>query len=258
MALIVLQPVSGLAKDADSQPFGKFADGFSFLNNSPNVTHWGLGAGVGVMPSPYKGDSTRYLPIPLVTFDNKWVHVAGTTMDMKIGAWSDVSVVLRGRAALFDGFKGSDAPVLNDMEKRSGAFWYGPSLEWRTSVGTLSGGFLLGGNKGTVGNVDFNRSFEVGRWSLEPYVGANWWSAKYVDYYYGVRPWEARAWRPAYTGESTWNVSVGTRASYRITRQQMVGIDVGATRLGNSVTESPIVGRRFIPQARLVYSYQFK
>ncbi len=85
--------------------------GLTILNNATNVTHWGLGAGVGFAPSTYKGDSTRVLPFPLVYFDNKWVRVIGTTADLKIGSWSGVSVALRGQFSLFDGYActGTDA-----------------------------------------------------------------------------------------------------------------------------------------------------
>nr|WP_231937883.1 MipA/OmpV family protein [Burkholderia lata] len=232
--------------------------GLTILNNATNVTRWGLGAGVGFAPSTYKGDSTRVLPFPLVYFDNKWVQVIGTTADLKIGSWSGVSVALRGQFSLFDGYKGSDAPILNGMENRRGAFWYGPALSWGTGFGTLSGSFLFGGNKGERAKISFEKAFAFGQFSIAPHVGAEWLSNKYVDYYYGVRPSEARAGRAAYSAGSTVNVSAGTRIDYRPTKQQTIFLDVGVSRLGDAITDSPIVGRRFVPEARVGYMYRFK
>jgi MipA family protein len=232
-------------------------DGFTVLSNATNVTHWGLGVGAGIEQAPYKGYGTKYTPIPLISLDNKWVRAFGTTVDLKIGTWSNVSVALRGNFAIGDGYKQSDAPVLSGMQNRNGAFWYGPALEWRTRFGTLSGVFLEGGNKGQRAALDFSKSFEYGHFLFEPHVGAEWLSHKYVDYYYGVRSSEARAGRAAYTGTATYDMSAGVRVDYRFTRHQTVLLDVGASHLGSGITDSPIVGKKFIPKIKVGYLYQF-
>ncbi|MEN2472187.1 MipA/OmpV family protein [Burkholderia sp. GS2Y] len=245
------------ADGASADPPSVDDSGFTVLSNATNVTRWGLGAGAGIEEAPYKGYGTRFTPIPLIFFENKWVHAFGTSLDLKIGNWNGVSVSLRGKYALGDGYKQSDAPILNGMQDRHGAFWYGPALSWRTAFGTLSGDFLAGGNKGERASIDFGKSFEYGRFSIEPHVGAEWLSSKYVDYYYGVRPSEVRAGRPAYSGKSTFDVSVGARVDYKFTRHQAVIFDVGASRSGSGITDSPLVGKRFTPQARIGYLYQF-
>ncbi|WP_246794450.1 MipA/OmpV family protein [Burkholderia perseverans] len=232
--------------------------GLTILNNATNVTHWGLGAGVGIESSPYRGDGSKVSPIPLLYFDDKWVHVLGTTLDLKAGEWHHVSVALRARFGLFDGYKESDAPALNGMQNRNGALWYGPALAWKTAFGTLSGDFLLGGNKGEQAKLEFGRSFEAGRFSIEPHIGAQWYSSKYDNYYYGVMPSEARIGRPAYTSGASWAFTVGSRVNYRLTEHQRILFDVGVAHLGSNVTNSPIVGRRYVPEASVGYLYQFK
>lgn len=234
------------------------SSGLTILNNATNVTRWGLGAGVGVGQSPYKGYGTKVEPFPLVYFDDKWVHLLGTTLDLKVGTWHGVSVALRGKYSLGDGYKQSDAPVLNGMEDRNGAFWYGPALAWHTAFGTLSGNYLLGGNKGEKAALDYSKSFDVGDFSLTPHVGIEWLSGKYVNYYYGVRPSETRPGRPAYTGTATSRTSLGTRVDYNVTKHQRFVLDVGVSHLGSGITDSPLVGKRFIPDIKLGYIYQFK
>lgn len=251
---------SGAARAQDVHPeFTDNADsGFTVLSNATNVTHWGLGAGVGVESAPYKGYGTKFSPLPLLLFDDKWVHLLGTTLDLKVGTWSNVSIALRGKFAIGDGYKESDAPILNGMQKRNGAFWFGPSMEWRTAFGTLSGDFLTGGNKGQTANIDFGKSFDYGKFEFEPHAGVEWLSRKYVDYYYGVRPSEVRAGRQAYNGKSSVNMSLGMRVDYKFTPHQSVILDVGVSHLGNGITDSPLVGKRFVPEARFGYLYQFK
>ncbi|GLU35682.1 MipA/OmpV family protein [Trinickia caryophylli] len=235
------------------------SNGFTFLSDTPNVTHWGLGAGVGVRASPYAGDGADVTPLPLVYFENKWARLFGTTLDLKIGQWEGVSVALRGQVGLFGGYKQSDAPILNGMEDRDGiAFWYGPALAWQSPFGTLSGSYLVGGNKGQRATIDFSKSFKSGNWSLTPRLGAEWLSNEYVDYYYGVTAPEARTWRPAYSGSSTWKASGGVRVDYSLTPRQQVTFDVGVSYLGRGISDSPLTGRRWLPEARLGYMYRFK
>jgi outer membrane protein len=53
-------------------------------------------------------------------------------------------------------------------------------------------------------------------------------------------------------------VSLGTKVDYRFTRHQLVFVDVGVTHLSSGITDSPLVGKRFVPEVRLGYLYQFK
>jgi MipA family protein len=258
IAAVILHSSFVRAEEPNATPFSDDDTGFALLSNATNVTKWGLGVGAGVEQSPYRGDGAKFSPIPIVYFDDKWVHFAGTTLDLKIGNWSSVLFSLRGTYAIEEGYKGSDATALNGMQNRKGAFWYGPALEWKTGIGTLSGDFLTSGNKGQRASVDFSHAFEYGKFSIEPHVGAEWLSRKYVDYYYGVRPSETRAGRNEYTGKATYDVSVGTRVDYRLTQHQIVSLDVSVSRLGSGIKDSPIVGKSTIPEARLGYLYQFK
>ena len=231
--------------------------GFTVLSNATNVTHWGLGVGAGVEASPYVRGDTKYTPIPLISFDDKWIHAIGTTIDLKIGNWDNVSVALRGNYALGDGYKNDDAPILNGMQNRNPTFWYGPALAWKTGYGTLSADYLLGGNRGERASIDYSKSFDFGKFSVQPYGGVEWLSSDYVNYYYGVQASEARAGRPEYTGTAAYDVSLGTRLNYSLTRQQKVVLDVGVKHFTSGITDSPIVGRSYVPAARLAYIYQF-
>jgi MipA family protein len=257
IASVLLYSSGAWADGASEDPVEADDSGFTVLSNATNVTHWGLGVGAGIEASPYKSGKTKFSPIPLVSLDNKWVHAFGTTVDLKVGKWDNVSFALRGNFAIGDGYKNNDAAILNGMENRNGAFWYGPALAWKTAFGSLEGDYLLGGNKGERAKIDFSKSFDYGHFSFEPHAGVEWLSNKYVNYYYGVRPSEVRAGRPEYTGKAAYEMSVGTRVDYKFTRHQMVIFDVGVAHFSNGITNSPIVGRQYIPEARIGYLYQF-
>lgn len=257
-ASVLLTTQAAWADGTDTVPRGTDDSGFSALSNATNVTRWGLGVGAGIGESPYKGYGTKFVPIPMFFFDDKWVHALGTTLDVKIGTWYGVHVMLRGKYSVGDGYKGSDASSLNGMEKRHGGFWYGPALAWQTPFGTLSGDFLTAGNKGQQAHINFAKRFDVGRISVEPHVGAEWLGHKYVDYYYGVRPGEVRADRPGYTGTASYVISAGVQLGYKLTQRQAVSLDLGALHLGSGITDSPIVGKRYIPGVRIGYLYHFE
>ncbi|SIO59307.1 MipA/OmpV family protein [Paraburkholderia phenazinium] len=256
-ASVLLHTASAWADGGADAQASADDSGFTVLSNATNVTHWGLGVGAGVAASPYKSGDTKFTPIPLISFDNKWIHALGTTIDLKIGKWDNVSVALRGDYAVGDGYRNDDAPILNGMQNRNGTFWYGPALAWKSAFGTLSADYLLGGNRGERAKLDFSKSFDLGRYSIEPYASVEWLSSDYVDYYYGVQASEARAGRPEYTGRAAYDTSVGTRVNYSITRRQKVVLDVGVSHFTSGVTDSPIVGRSYLPAARLGYIYQF-
>lgn len=255
--LVLLHSGVVRAEGVSAEPQDSVDSGFTVLSNATNVTHWGLGAGASIEQAPYKGYGTKFTPIPLLSFDNKWVHAFGTTVDLKVGTWNHVSVALRGQFEIGDGYTGADAPILNGMHNRKGAFWYGPALSWNTAFGTLSGDYLLGGNKGGRANIDFSKSFDYGAFSFTPRAGIEWLSNKYVNYYYGVLPSEARPGRSEYSGKGTYDESIGTQADYKFTRHQSMLLDVSVKHLGGGITDSPIVGKRYVPQLRVGYLYQF-
>ncbi len=256
-ALVLLYSGTMWAEGA-KETAGGADSGFTLTSGAANVTHWGLGAGVGYRQSPYSGYGSDFSPLPLVYFEDNWVRVLGTTLDAKVGQWGGMAFTLRGKYALGDGYKGSDAPILDGMQKRRGAFWLGPAASWDTGYGTLSGEFLTAGDKGQKADIEFGKSFAFGEFSIKPHLGAQWLSDKNVDYYYGVMPSEARPGRDPYSGKSTFNMSVGTRVDYRFTPHQSISLDAGVTRLGSGITDSPLVGKTYIPEAKLGYLYTFR
>ena len=256
LAAVLVHSATVLAA-ADDDTNGGDDSGFTLLSDGPNVTHWGLGAGLGYEESPYTGYGANFSPLPLVFFDDKWVHFFGNTLDLKVGRWDNVMFTLRAKYALGDGYKSSDAPILDGMEKRNGGIWFGPAVAWETGFGTLSSDFLTAGNKGQKADIGFEKTFDFGKFSLVPHVGAEWLNDKNIDYYYGVMPSEARAGRDQYTGKSAYNLSVGTRFDYHFTPHQSVSFDAGFTRLGSGITDSPLVGKTVVPEAKFGYLYRF-
>jgi outer membrane protein len=220
---------------------------------------WGLGAAVGVERSPYKGYGNKTRALPLLMYNGRYFRFVGTTADLKLGSAGPVAFTLRARYA-DDGYDGSDAPILNGMEKRKGGFWAGASALWRNPYADLSLEWLAdasGNSSGQTLKLQAEHRFKAGNFTLAPYLGVNWMNSNYVDYYFGVRQNEVTAQRAFYHGGSTANLVGGLRTDYRMTPSQSLFLDLRMTRYGSGITDSPLVDRSTSPAVRAGYLYRF-
>lgn len=226
----------------------------------PPPSGWGLGIGAGWQRPVYAGAENKTRVLPLISFENEHVRVLGLGADLKLPSAGPVSFAVRARYALGDGYESDDAPILNGMAERKPSFWLGGVVQWRTEYAKLSAelaGDASSHSKGTEARLGVERDFRFGRFMITPRVAAVWRDAKYVDYYYGVRPEEATAFRPAYEGRATTNAEVGLRTFYGFSLRDGAFLDVSATALGSSIKDSPLVDRRTLPAVRLGYLYRF-
>ncbi|WDZ94631.1 MipA/OmpV family protein [Herbaspirillum sp. WKF16] len=250
-AAIMLAATAAHAQQAVAEPGAAEANA--------QASRWALGAGVGIERSPYAGYGNKTRALPLLMYNGRYFSFAGTTADLKLGAAGPVGFTLRARYA-DDGYEGSDAPILNGMDKRKGGFWIGASALWRNPYADLSLEWLTdasGNSHGQTVKLQAEHRFTAGRFTLSPYLGVNWMSSDYVDYYFGVRQNEATARRAAYQGSSTANLIGGLRTDYSLTSSQSMFLDLRVTRYGSGITDSPLVDRSNSPSARLGYLYRF-
>ena len=227
--------------------------------NASSASSWGLGVAAGVSQRPYRDADNKNLALPLLMYENRWVRFGGTGLDLKLPSAGPVSFALRARYS-FDGYDADDAPILNGMEDRKSSFWLGGAARWHNPVADVSAewvGDASSHSKGQQFKLVLERSFRTGRFEFTPRLGATWLDRKYVDYYYGVTAVEAAAVRPFYEGKSTVNAEAGLRTVYGLAPHHALSLDLGTTRLGGAIQDSPLVGRRNVSSARLAYIYRF-
>jgi MipA family protein len=232
------------------------------LTKGESASNWALGLGIAVQQQAYRGIGNRVTPFPLVKYENSWVRVFGNTLDVKAPKFSDqFSVSLRASFAIGQGYKASDSHFFQGMHTRNGSIWIGPAATWRTPWLTVSADWDMdasGESKGKQANLTLQKSFVITpQLNVTPHVGANWLDKKYVDYYYGVRPDEVRADRPAYLGGSTINTKAGVRIGYNLTPHQHLLLDLSATMLGSKIKDSPLVHGSTEASVLFGYFYTF-
>jgi outer membrane protein len=218
-----------------------------------------LGIGAVVMDKPYRDFDREVLPLPLISYESKWISASVPTFDLKAYSTDTFSLRLRARWA-GDGYEAKDSPVFTGMDERKSSLWAGGAVTWKTSFANLSGEVLadtMGNSKGTRAKVQIDRRFSASKFGFTPRVAAEWVDDKYVNYYYGVRQSEAQAGRAFYEGKATTNLQLGLRMDYSPSRHHSMFVDVGATRFGSSIEESPLVEKTTGTMLAVGYAYRF-
>jgi outer membrane protein len=202
-----------------------------------------IGAAVLAVPRPYVGADDEVLVIPLIELEYGRFFARGIFAGASLWERERWSLALVGQPR-FSAVEPDDSAFLRGMEERDTSFDLGLELtrRWRkvsAELAVLTD--LLGRHDGQEvrAGLSFPRRFQ--RVLLLPQVGVSWQSERLVDYYYGIRADEARPLRPAYDAGGALNVSAGVLAQVRLApRWQALGL-VQLERLGDGITDSPIV-----------------
>jgi outer membrane scaffolding protein for murein synthesis (MipA/OmpV family) len=249
LAVAVMLTASAVALAADeSEDDGK----------SPSM--FGFGAGAGIERKPYRGVGTKVDALPVISYENRWIRLLGPNLDFKLTPPGPLTIGARINYEFDSGYKASDSSVLKGMVERKSGLWVGPGAAWHNGFIDLTATYLLdasGESKGTRATLSAEHSFGFGNVELVPIVSITELDHKYVDYYYGVRPTEATSTRFAYSGKRTTNLDGALRVRYLFAERHLLFVQVGLTRLGSAVKDSPLVDRSSEPHALLGYIYRF-
>ena len=131
---------------------------------------------------------------------------------------------------------------------------YNPG-SWVYSLSTNAD--ILGKFDGYQASARIGKRFRINNFMIEPSIGVNYQDSNYVDYYYGVRPEEATAFRSAYNGDSALNTEVRVAISTRQFLGGMTRLEVGATFFDDSISDSPLTDDDTALNAMLVYTRFF-
>lgn len=233
------------------------ADGVS--DDTPVATQWGLGLAVMYENKPYRDFDNKTEVLPVLSFENRWVRLAGPGIELKLGKSGGLSYGLVASYA-GDGYKPGDSPYLAGMDKRHAGVWLGGRARYNAGFAQFSAewsGDSSGYSQGQKLRLGVERRFAVGALGLTPRLSATWHDRKFVQYFYGVSASEARADRPAYQPGSAVDTELGLRLDYRLAPQQTLFMDLGVSALGSAIKDSPLVERSSVPELRLGYLYRF-
>ena len=158
---------------------------------------WNLGLAAMVKDSPYAGEGTRVIPIPLVGFQGEHLFFRGLSFGWQFvdNDSFELAAVAKGRLDGFDvkdlgrselAANGIDYRLLED---RDNGLDLGLSAKWKGGFGELETESLDDATDTSGGqevSLQYSYGFDVGKGQLSPNVSAKWLSKDAANYYYGT------------------------------------------------------------------------
>jgi outer membrane protein len=105
--------------------------------------------------------------------------------------------------------------------------------------------------------VSYAYPITQGAWTLRPEIGVSWQSSDLNDYYFGVDANEVRAGRAAYEADASVTPFAGVQLEYAVSKQTHVIGGLGVGRLGDEISDSPIVDEGSVAGGYLGLTYTF-
>lgn len=221
-----------------------------------------VGIGVGLVPAYSGANEMRAMVLPVVRLSYRdrlyWNALQG-------GAWlwdsDDRSVRVGLAIETRFGWRAEDGTRVEGMQTREFSIEGGPAVQWRTSVGVFNAGVshdLGGASDGLSAQLQWIRALTTGpRLRLNGSLGVQWTSARMTDYYFGVRPIEARAGRPVYAAGSTLAIQAGVNGAFALSERGSVLFGAIVNRLGDAAADSPITETRLQGVVYAGYGWTF-
>jgi len=202
------------------------------------------GAGLVHVDDGYRGMDGRTFAIPFIMVDSERFFIRGPQAGIHLYGNPNSGLDLIVQAG-FGGYEASDSPYFDGMEDRDFTLFAG--MQWthrfnrRTGVSITLTTDVLGNADGMQGSAALNRNWFAGTWMFTATLQAEWISGDVVDYYYGVRPEEARENRPAYRGEASWNPGISLMVTRPFGKRGVFMAIGGYGLYGSGITDSPLV-----------------
>lgn len=224
--------------------------------------NFSVGAGVGVLETPYKDYDRDVVPVPVITYegDDFWFRGLGGGYYL----WSDESDKL-SITAYYSPFefkpKDSDNWQLRRLDKRKATLMAGLSYVHNTQYGFLRtslAGDTLDNSNGISWDLAWLYRYTNGGLTLTPGIGLEWSSENMNEYYYGVSGKESRrSGLDRYDPDSDWSPYLELSASYKLTDAWSV-YGVGRyTHLSSEVKDSPMVDKSWAGALSAGVTYSF-
>lgn len=213
----------------------------------------GLGVGLASGQSPYKKVSSNNNLLPAyITYEAEKFYFRG--IEGGYYFWQEAPAASRLRAALLargrlEGYSISDSRIFTGMEARDWSLDAGLSLNWQYNwrhYFTLKGlTDTLGKHQGQEINLGYAYAWQINnQLTLLPAVSVNWYSARLLDYYFGVKKHEAIAnIREATKLSSGLGASANLLANYKINKNTSLVFALSNRQLPTKIDDSPLVKR---------------
>ena len=220
---------------------------------------WGIGAGVAAQRPPQEGTDTQVVFWPFPSYEGERLSLGFGYGSFVLSSSERVSVAIEGEVR-FPGYDPDSSSALDGLKRRDLTldlgFSFAVSDEWGIATFKLMAD-TLGVHEGYEISALYQYPIQINRLAIVPAIGLKLPSDALVEYYYGVEPTETAAGRPAYSGKSTLNATVRLDMMYQLSSDWEIIGGAEYTRLGDGITDSPIIAKsnEVIMYTALVYHF---
>lgn len=218
----------------------------------------GIGLAALVENEGYKDGGTEVEPLPVFFYQSERLRILGPQLTYRLLGDRNNHVGLR-LDYRFDGYDKDDGAIFSGMEERKSGAALGLAGQLHVGVGNIyfSAAKSISASKGAYATIQYGIPHKVGGWTVTPRAGVELFNAKYANYYFGVRPGQARIGRPAYTPGSALNLDVGVDLHRDFGRHHTVLGSVKYRRYATDIKESPLMEKSGSPRLNIGYLYRF-
>ena len=205
-------------------------------------------AGLGFLyrfeESPYLDDGQRSDLLPLYLYEGERFYLNADRAGFKFvdDGTPRFDAFLSRR---LEGFAEDDVPdALEGMAPRNAGADLGLRYRHALSWGTLRATALSDVSDNSNGSelrLGYSYTWSGDRWSLRPDVSIAFRDSDLNNYYYGVKPWEATAGRPAYAPGSGTDYTVGLYGTHGFLQNWRLIGGIAVTVHDSVVRDSPII-----------------
>lgn len=218
-----------------------------------------LGGGAVAAPSPYRGVASNVTAIPFINLNRGRFYLRGIQAGWRLTDRQGTTLAAVVQPQL-QSYSPNESPALAGMDHRQWSVDGGLQLShragrWQLSLRAVHD--LLGRHQGLLGSAGVSYDLGTPKLSVAPGLGVEWEGADFVDYYYGVRPGEARSGRPGYDGRAAANPYAALRVRYSFNRHWGVFTYLRHSWLDEAITDSPIVGKSTVYSGVAAVTYSF-
>lgn len=223
-------------------------------DEAPTRSPWGIGAAAVVSESPYAGEGTRVVPVPLLSYEGERFYFRGITAGWRLVDMPGLELALLGKARL-DGFdvddldrgrlarNGVDAVLVEDRDR---GLDLGLGAEWSGTAGELQLELLADASDrsgGQEASLQYGYPVRLARGMLTPIAGLTWQSDDMVDYYYGTLPSEVARGVVDYRPGAATTAHVGVSFFRPLGGAWSLVGSLRYSRLPDAIADSPLVDR---------------
>ena len=163
---------------------------------------WSIGPAAVLTDSPYAGEGTRVVPVPLVSYEGERFFFRGITAGWRFADRDAIEFAALARLRM-DGFDVKDLGRsqlaangidYRQLEDRDEGLDLGLGLKWSGAFGEFEAELLADATDTSGGEeaaLQYGYPIRIGSGRMTPGVGVTWQSKDMANYYYGVLRREA-------------------------------------------------------------------